>query len=269
MEITHILGYAGAVLTGFILGLLGGGGALLAIPVLVYLFKIEPSVATGYSLFLIAITASSGAVQNIRKKLIDYNAALYYGVPSVITVFIVRSFIMPAIPKIIFQSGSFTLSKNHFILILLSIVMFAASYRMITAKKNAGGEVKQREVHHLLLAFYAVLIGLFMGIVGTGGGFLMVPALIYFANVPPKKAVGTSLLLVSVNSFVGFAGDLRSHNAFDWQFLITFSAFSVAGVFLGHYVTEKIHNDKLQKYFGFFILVMALFIIIKEGFLKI
>jgi uncharacterized membrane protein YfcA len=109
-----------------------------------------------------------------------------------------------------------------------------------------------------------VLIGAFLGLVGAGGGFLMVPALMYFANVPTKKAIGTSLLLVAVNSFIGFLGDMRSHVQIDWAFFATFAFFSVTGVLIGHYLATYIHNNKLKKAFGWFILITAVYIVIKE-----
>ena len=263
LDILHILGYIGATLTGLVLGLLGGGGALLSIPVLVYLFHIEPQLATSYSLILIALSASSGAYQNIRKNLVDYNAALYYGIPSVISVYIVRRWVMPNLPKVMFTVGGYTIDKNLFILIVLAVVMFIAAYKMISSGNGNEGE-KEHEVNHLRLAFFAVLIGAFLGLVGAGGGFLMVPALIYFANVHTKKAIGTSLLLVSINSFIGFAGDLRSHVQIEWPFFFTFLFFSIAGVFIGHYLSTYIHNNKLRKYFGWFILITAVFIVVKE-----
>jgi uncharacterized protein len=253
----------GATLTGIVLGLLGGGGALLSIPVLVYLFHIEPQLATSYSLILIAVSASSGAYQNIRKKLVDYNAALYYGIPSVISVYVVRRWVMPNLPKVIFSIGNYSVDKNLFILIVLAVVMFIAAYKMITSK-NADGDEKEHTINHLHLAFFAVLIGAFLGLVGAGGGFLMVPALMYFANVHTKKAIGTSLVLVSVNSFIGFAGDLRSNVQIDWPFFFTFLFFSVTGVLIGHYLATYIHNNKLKRYFGWFILITAVFIIAKE-----
>jgi uncharacterized protein len=265
MDIMHILGYLAALFTGFVLGLLGGGGALLSIPVLVYLFKIEPTVATGYSLFLIGFSALSGVVQNIRKKHVDYNAALYYGIPSVITVFVVRRFVMPNLPSVIFTAGAYQLDKNHLILAVLCIVMFLAAYKMINANPPAGENVKHK-TNHLNLAVYAIIIGAFLGLVGAGGGFLMVPALIYFANLTPKKAIGTSLLLVSVNSFIGFIGDLRSHNSFDWKFLLAFTAVATCGVLLGHQAAGKFDNEKLRKYFGWFIFIVAMIMIAKELF---
>ena len=243
--------------------MLGGGGALLSIPVLVYLFHIEPALATSYSLSLIGVTAISGAYQNIRKKLIDYNAALYYGVPSVISVYAVRRWVMPNLPKVIFTFGDFTVDKNLFILIILAAVMLVAAYKMITTP-NKTEEEPEHEVNHARLAFFAVFIGAFLGLVGAGGGFLMVPALMYFANVHTKKAIGTSLLLVAVNSFIGFIGDMRSHVQIEWPFFFTFLFFSFTGVFIGNYMDNYIQGNKLKKAFGWFILITAVFIVVKE-----
>jgi uncharacterized membrane protein YfcA len=263
-----VLGYLGAVITGLVLGLLGGGGALLSIPVLVYLFKIEPSVATSYSLSLIAVTASSGAYQNIRKKLVDYNAALYYGIPSVISVLAVRIWVMPNLPKVIFSMGTFTVGKELFIMIILVIVMVIAAYKMISSNNQENDE-NERHTDHLRLVFFALVVGAFMGMVGAGGGFLMVPALMHFASVSTKKAIGTSLVLVSVNSFIGFLGPLlfegkHPQMQIDWPFFLTFLFFSVTGVFIGHYLANYIHNNKLKKAFGWFILITAVFIVVKE-----
>src|SRR5262249_8133828 len=150
-----------------------------------YCFDIDFSIATGYSFMLIAVTASSGAVQNIRKNIVDYNAALYYGIPSVITVFIMRRFVMGAIPKVIGTMGAHTITKDYLILTVLSVVMFLVGYKMITSKADPW-EDTQHKPDHLRLAIYAVCIGAFLGLIGAGGGFLMVPALIYFAKLPPQ-----------------------------------------------------------------------------------
>ncbi len=262
-----MLGYTGAFATGLILGLLGGGGALLSIPVLVYFFHLEASVATGYSLFLIGIAASSGALQNIRKKMVDYNAALYYGIPSVVTVYIFRRFIIHELPDTIFILGSFSLSKNNLILFLLTLVMFGVAYKMIGSN---GEDIKdgKRSVNHVMLMVYAVIIGCFLGLVGAGGGFLMTPALIYFANLNMKKAIGTSLLLVAINSFIGFLGDLHSDMQMDWKFLLFFSVFSISGVAAGNYLAHFANNQKLKKGFGWFVLFTGVLILVKELFLK-
>lgn len=268
MEFNLILGYAGALLTGVVLGLMGGGGALLSIPVLVYLFHIDATLATGYSLFLVGITATIGAIQNIRGRQIDYSAAMYYGIPSLLTVYAVRRFAMPNLPNEIFTIRTYVVDKNHFILFILAIVMFGAAYKMIVSDEGTEEDAIVRPVNHFKLMMYAVLIGAFLGLVGAGGGFLMIPALVYFANLPMKKAVGTSLLLVAVNSFVGFLGDLHSSHQLDWKFLAIFSAFSIAGVFAGIYLQHYLNGAKLKKFFGWFVLTLAVYMVVKETFLK-
>ncbi|MBP6730726.1 MAG: sulfite exporter TauE/SafE family protein [Chitinophagales bacterium] len=264
MDIYHILGYIGAVVTGLVLGLLGGGGALLSIPVLVYLFNLPASIATGYSLFLIGITAMGGALENIRKQLVDYKAAVYYGVPSALAVYSVRRFLIPALPHTFFTVNNFTLDKDHFILFLLVLVMLIAGYKMIRHNPPPKDEHTGEVIDVPRLAMYAVLIGSFLGLVGAGGGFLMIPALVLFAHLPMRKAVGTSLLLVSLNSFIGFLGDVHSNPAMDWTFLFAFSSCSIAGVLAGTYLHRFIHGDAMKKYFGWFILILAVTMIVKE-----
>lgn len=264
MDINHILGYAGAVGTGLILGLLGGGGALLSIPVLVYLFNLPAATATGYSLFLIGVTAMGGALENIRKQLVDYRAALYYGIPSALSVYSVRRFLIPALPNQFFTLNNFTLDKDHFILFLLILVMLIAGYKMIKHNAPVKDEHAGEAIDVTKLATYAILIGAFLGLVGAGGGFLMIPALVLFAHLSMRKAVGTSLLLVALNSFIGFLGDVHSNPAMDWTFLFAFSSCSIAGVLIGTYLHRFIHGDAMKKYFGWFIVSLAVLMIIKE-----
>lgn len=264
MDIYHILGYLGAVLTGLVLGLMGGGRALLSVPVLYYLFNYDAPTATAYSLFLVGVAASTGAVQNIRKGLVHYKTALWYGIPSLITVFLVRSLVIPAIPKVIFSIGGFTLDKDHLILFVLAIVILLASYKMI----KGGAAPEQPEpvhaTHYPRLIPYAIGVGAFLGLVGAGGGFLMIPALVHFANLDMRRAVGTSLVLVAVNSFVGFAGDLSHSPNLNWLFLAAFSACSVAGVFVGHYLAGLIDGQRMKVYFGWLMLAIGVFIVVKE-----
>lgn len=253
------------MLTGLVLGLLGGGGAMFSIPVLVYLFHLPPSVATGYSLFLVGVTAMSGAVQNTRKHLVDFKSALYYGIPSVITVYVIRRFVIHSLPDVLWQTTGFTLHKDDGILLLLTVVMILVGFKMISEKpKVQTGEEPEHKMNYPLLILVAVLIGAFVGVAGAGGGFLMTPALIYFANLPMKKAIGTSLVLVSVNSFLGFAGDLGANPHMDWIFLLKFSGFSVAGVFIGSYLSHGIDSLKLKNAFGWFMVAMGIYIGVKE-----
>jgi uncharacterized membrane protein YfcA len=264
MDAAQVFGYFGAFLTGLILGLLGGGGALISIPVLVYLFHIEASVATGYSLFLIGITASTGAVTNLRKKTVDLPTLLYYGLPSVVSIYCMRRYIVPAIPDVIFQIGAYQLTKNNLILTLLSVVIFAVAYNMISTNKVASDN--EHHSNYTKLIATAIFIGAFLGMVGAGGGFLMIPALFHYANLDMKKSIGTSLVLVAINSFVGFWGDVHSNQTMEWSFLFAFSSFSVVGMFTGSYWAGKTDNRLLKKYFAWFMLAVGSYILIKEIF---
>lgn len=268
MEVNIVLGYIGALLVGFVLGMLGGGGGMLAIPVLVYLFHIQPTTATGYSLFLVGVAALSGAFQNLRKKMVDFGSALYYGVPSVISVYLMRRFVIHRLPDTLFNIGTYQVGRDNLILVIFAMVMFAAAYKMIFT-----GEVEEHTGTPTLadrarLVFYAILVGIFSGFVGAGGGFLITPILIYQARLPVKKAIGTALVLIAANAFIGFMGDLSANNNIDWKFLLTFASFSIVGVFIGSRVGEKVHNKHLKQYFGVFIIVIAIWIIIRETLLK-
>lgn len=262
MEWYIILGYAGAILTGVVLGLLGGGGALFSIPVLVYLFHIPPAVATGYSFFLIGVTATFGVAQNVRKQLINYSVALYYGVPSVLTVFVVRKFVIHQLPDIILQGGGISISKDFLILTLLSLMMLLAGYRMAIDSNRT--QDKPHQNNYPLLALIAIGGGFFLGLVGAGGGFLMTPALIYFAGLDMRKALATSLLLVMVNSFIGFLGDVGASPHWDARFLFKFSCFSLLGMALGMYLLQYIDVIKLKKYFGWLMLCIGVLIFFRE-----
>jgi len=268
MEISIIIGYIGAFLVGFVLGLLGGGGAMLSIPVLVYLFHIQPITATGYSLFLVGVAASLGAVQNVRKKMIDYSSALYYGIPSVLSVYLMRRFIIHRLPDTLFSIGNYEVGRDNFILVIFAMVMFAAAYKMIFSAEVEEHTGIPTTADRARLVLYAILVGIFSGFVGAGGGFLITPVLIYQARLSVKKAIGTSLVLVAVNAFIGFIGDLGATSNMDWKFLLTFSAFSIAGVIIGSRVGEKVHNKHLKQYFGWFIVAIAIWIIIRETLLK-
>lgn len=255
MEWNIALGYAGALLTGVVLGLLGGGGALFSIPVLVYLFHIPPAVATGYSFFSIGVTATFGVAQNVRRQLINYPVAGCYGVPSVLTIFVVRKYVIHQLPDVMLQFGSISIRKDFLILTLLSLVMLLAGFRMATDSNKIQDAPHQN--NYPLLVLIAISVGFFLGLVGAGGGFLMTPALIYFAGLDMRKALATSLLLVMVNSFIGFLGDVGASPHIDGWFLFRFSCFSLTGMALGMYLLRYIEQQTLKKYFGWLMLCMG------------
>lgn len=331
-----VIGYIGAILVGFTLGLIGGGGSILTVPVLVYLFHIEPVLATAYSLFVVGISSSVGALNYMKKGLLNYKTAVVFAVPSFIAVFLTRKFLVPAIPEQLYSIGKldittdvlfililvltmlgvslfslnktfrgskkhlkafllvtpaaimvfivrqfiiptlpdnliiigdFTLTKNVGIMLLFSFVMLLASFSMIRGRKELDHDESagSSTLNYPLIIVEGGLVGTVTGLVGAGGGFLIIPALVLLAGLPMKTAIGTSLLIISVKSLLGFLGDL-GNQPIQWVFLLAFTGLSVMGIFAGSYTSKFIDGSKLKKVFGWFVLLMAIYIIINELF---
>ena len=202
----EILGYIGAIIMGLSLGLIGGGGSILTVPILVYLFVIDPVLATAYSLFIVGLTSLVGS--------------------------------------------------------------FSHMYSMIRKPKaplgpNAPADEAIKFNYPLILA-EGVVVGMITGIVGAGGGFLIIPALVLLAKLPMKKAVGTSLIIIAAKSLIGFTGDLKGEEIIDWNFLFLFSAIAIGGIIGGSILSKHIPNEKLKPAFGWFVLAMGVYIIGRE-----
>lgn len=263
MQTSLIIGYILAVFVGITLGLIGSGGSILSVPILVYVMAVEPVLATAYSLFVVGTTALIGGIQKAKQKLVDFKKVVLFGLPTILAVFLTRKLIVPTIPDIIFSTASFTLSKSVLIMVVFALVMIAASFRMIKPVNEKIGD-GDTAVNYIGIFFQGLFIGLVAGFVGAAGGFLIIPALLFMAKTPMKIAVGTSLFIVSVQSLIGFLGDIRPEQNLDWNLMLTFSAFSILGVFIGGFLSKKIEGAKLKKAFGWFVLAMGIYIIIKE-----
>ena len=257
-------GYIGALFIGLILGMTGGGGSILTVPILVYLMNFNPVTATAYSLFIVGTTSAFGTIQNFRKGIVEIKTALLFAIPSLVAVFLTRKFIVPAIPDILFQSGQLSITKEIFLMVLFAIVMFAASLSML--KRKTEMETAAQNPNVIVTIIKIILVGVLIGLVGAGGGFLIIPALVFMAKLPMRKAIGTSLMIIAINSLIGFTGDM-SNRTIDWDFLLAFTAIAVTGIFMGIYLSKFVNENQLRKGFGWFVLVMALFIFIKELFL--
>ncbi|MFZ9982757.1 MAG: sulfite exporter TauE/SafE family protein [Cyclobacteriaceae bacterium] len=262
MEIT---GYIASLLMGILLGLIGGGGSILTVPILVYLFGISPSLSTAYSLFIVGVTSLAGSFSHFKKGNVNLKMALIFGVPSLISVFLVRLIVLPAIPVQIFSTGTITLSKDTFILVLFAVLMVLAAWSMIRpdSKAEASEPVVLRPG---LIIAEGVLVGGLTGLVGAGGGFLIIPALVILTGMKMKEAVGTSLLIITMKSLIGFLGDVPKTSGIDYSFLIFFTVFAVAGILIGSNLSKVIDNRKLKPGFGWFVLVTGVLILIKEIF---
>jgi uncharacterized membrane protein YfcA len=260
-----ILGYIGALLVGLTLGLLGGGGSILTVPILVYLLGTNPVLATAYSLFVVGSTSLVGAIRNMAKGMVDIKIAVVFAVPAFIAVYLTRRFLVPAIPDEIFTVGNFTLTKDLGIMLFFALIMLAASYSMIKGRKESVAS-ESKKLNIPLIVLEGFIVGVLTGIVGAGGGFLIIPALVLFANLPMKRAVATSLLIIAVKSLIGFLGDVQNLEM-DWPFLLTFTAISIVGIFIGIYLNKYVNGKSLKKAFGWFVLIMGIYIILKELFI--
>lgn len=256
----EILGYVGALFIGLVLGLTGGGGSILTVPILVYLMGINPVTATAYSLFIVGTTSTFGAIQNYRKNLIDIKNGFIFAIPSFIAVYLTRKYIVPEIPKVIIESP-ILITKNTFLMLFFAVIMIFGALSVLKKKSQNTNNEEKRNL--ILIGIQTFTIGIIIGLVGAGGGFLIIPSLILFAKLPMRKAVGTSLFIIAMNSLVGFMGDVQNFEI-DWLFLLIFSAISVVGIFVGMYLTKYTNESQLKKIFAYFVLVMAAIILLKE-----
>jgi uncharacterized protein len=263
----HLLGYLFAVLIGISLGLIGGGGSILTVPVLVYLMHIDPVLSTTYSLFIVGFTSLAGGIRAYINKLVDFKAVSLFGIPSILTIFIARHFVLPAIPEHIFTIAGLPITKGRLLMLIFALLMLVAAISMmnnrIEKNKEADKTIRPDKTFSLLVP--GLLVGLVTGLLGAGGGFLIIPALVLFIKLPMKTAIGTSLLVIAINSIFGFVFSI-GHYHIDWYLLLSFTGMAVIGVFVGGKLAERINGNTLKKGFGWFVLVMSSYILIKELF---
>jgi len=262
LELLNIYGVIGALLIGIVLGLTGGGGSILTVPIMVYVLNVNPITSTAYSLFVVGSTALVGSVRNAQKGMIEYKTAVVFAIPAFIAVFLTRKFIIPAIPDTLFTLNDFVFTKDLGIMVFFALLMLFASISMIKERKVVKVK-KEANFNYTLIILEGFVVGVLTGLVGAGGGFLIIPALVLFANLPMKRAVATSLIIISVKSLIGFLGDIGNIDI-NWIFLLSFTTLSIFGIIIGIWLNNFIDGKKLKKAFGYFILLMAIFIIIKE-----
>ena len=257
------VGYIAAILIGISLGLIGSGGSILTVPVLVYLFHIDPLLATTYSLCVVGVSSIAGVISRLRQKLLDLKVILVFGAPSIIGVFIARKFILHNIPDH-FSIASNPISKGNFIMLFFATLMLASAFSMILGKKQEN-EIEQKPIYGATLMIVGLAEGMVTGIVGAGGGFLIIPALVILGKLPMKKAIASSLFIITIKSLVGFSGDLMHVNV-QWNFLFIIIALATLGIVTGNYLNKTIDGAKLKKGFGWFVFCMSLFIFYKQFF---
>ncbi|MEX6690258.1 sulfite exporter TauE/SafE family protein [Danxiaibacter flavus] len=257
-----ILSFVLASLIGVSLGLIGAGGSILTVPVLVYFAGIEPATATAYSLFIVGTTSLFGGCISALEKKVDFKTGLSFIIASFITVFITRKFLLPALPAYWFSLGGFEITKSNGLMLLFAVFMVVAGIAMIRPEKKV--DATSVSVNYAVVIISGIAVGILAGLVGAGGGFLIIPALILFAGLDTKIAINTSLLIIAINSLSGFAGDLENGLHPDWHFLLPFSLLALAGIAIGKLIAKKADGTKLKKGFGVFVLVLATIILFEE-----
>ncbi|MGE9314859.1 sulfite exporter TauE/SafE family protein [Niabella sp. CJ426] len=257
----EIAGYIAALLIGLTLGLVGGGGSILTVPILVYLFQVSPVLATSYSLFIVGITSLVGSVNSFANKKVDITTVVVFGTLSIVTVFCIRHYLIPHLPSFISIAG-YQMPVSLLTMLLFASLMIVSSFSMIKDDKE-----KNRSVVHKAgagtIALYGITVGLVTGLLGAGGGFLLIPALTVLLRLPIKKAIGTSLVIITLNSLIGFADDV-THHQMNWPLLFKITGISVIGVLIGSVIGQKIDGSFLKKGFGWFVLLMGTYILLHE-----
>lgn len=266
MELTIVFGYIGALFVGITLGLIGSGGSILSLPIFVYLFGLNPVLASAYSLFTVGLTSLIGSIKNIKLKLIDVNTVLYFSFSAAISVYITRKYLIDLIPDEIISLGWLTITKEKFLMLFFAVLIYFAGIAMIKKRKDTSQNQRRKSKYDkALILLEGSVVGFITGLVGAGGGFIIIPVLVLFSKLNMKNAIATSLVIISIKSLIGFIGDIENLDI-DWLFLIKFSLISIIGIFIGQAIGLKIDGSKLKKGFGYFIIIIASLVIVKEIF---
>lgn len=263
MQWIEIFGYIGALFIGLIMGVLGGGGSILAVPILAYIFHFDEKIATAYSLFIVGSTGLVGGFKQATNKMVDWKAVLNFGLPAVIGITITRAFVVPALPDVLFEINNFEFTRRMGMFGLFAALMILAATSMLSNKKERRIRNKSTHFHPLMLS-EGFFIGALTGLVGAGGGFLIVPALMVIAQLDMKRASATSLVIIALNSLTGFFLGDATKISIDWSFLLVFLSIAMAGIIIGTYINKFLPVVLLKKTFAYFIIVMAIFIFIEE-----
>ncbi|MBS1968723.1 MAG: sulfite exporter TauE/SafE family protein [Bdellovibrionales bacterium] len=255
----EFLGYVSSVLMGMVLGLIGGGGSILTVPILVYLFAQTPTLATGSSLFVVGSTAFAGAMSFIKAGTVRVKESLLFAVPSIVGVLGARKIIFPLIPQRIFLFDDVVLSKDILLMILFAALMLIASLKML----RAPGATQERgqDLNVFQLVSQGLFVGLVTGFIGAGGGFLIVPALVFVLGFRMQEAIGTSLLIIAGNSLIGFLVTMEEIEGLRWSILLPVTLLAIAGMFLGKRFQGSFSEAQLKKSFGIFVLLIGSFIL--------
>jgi uncharacterized protein len=256
----ELIGWLAMLLVGVTVGMMGAGGSVLSVPILVYLFAIAPTRAAGYSLLIVGLTAALVAFAHVAQGNVRLKVAVLFALVSSPIVFALRLWLIPALPDVLFHIGQYEVTKDLAVLVLFALVMGMAGTRMLIGP----GSGVTPEVNTSRLILVATVVGLVAGAVGAGGGFLIVPALLLYAGLPMKHAVGTSLVIIAIQSGFGFLGEASAAGGTPWQFVGLLALVSIAGAGIGFGLSRWTNPKQLRVAFGWMVIIAGLAILSRE-----
>lgn len=251
----HILAYFLILLTGVTFGLIGAGGAIIIVPILVYMLGQTFEDATGFALPVSVLVSSVGALFAWKQKLLDLKKAIEFGVPTAIVSFLARRYIVTMLPTTMFG-----LPRNSAMIFGFAIILLVAGLTMVRSKKIVPPE----NPHPIAGLGFGVFIGLMSGIFGVGGGFLIVPTLTLFFGIEMKKAVGTTLASVVFITSFAFVAQYLNHPNMPWPFIGSIMAAAASGMVIGSLLRQVIDGSRLKTGFGYFVASLSVVLPILE-----
>ncbi|PLC12029.1 hypothetical protein AUQ48_07035 [Kocuria flava] len=249
MTVTLVLTLLLSVLIGLSLGLLGGGGSILTVPILTYVAGLDPKEAIAASLFVVGATSAVSAVNHARNGRVKWRTGLVFGAAGMAGAFL-GGILGGHIPGTV-------------LMIAFALMMVATSLAMIRGRKGSADTAHDGELPLLKVVLEGLVVGLVTGLVGAGGGFLVVPALALLGGLSMPVAVGTSLVVIAMKSFAGLAGYLTTVQL-DWALVLSVTAAAIAGSVVGARLAGVVPEAALRKGFGVFVLVMGVFVLVQE-----
>jgi uncharacterized membrane protein YfcA len=254
---TALLGWGATWFVGLALGLIGGGGSILTVPILVYLFGVPATQATGDSLFIVGATSLAGALVHGVNGRVSTRVAAVFAPPSIAAVYVVRRWGVPLLPADIALWPGTSVRRDVLLMLGFAIVMAVAASAMIRRRSSVAPAATPHPVPLMLLA---ATVGAVAGFFGAGGGFLIVPALVLVAGLPMSTAVGTSLAIIAVQSLAGFVGVLQASPPADWPLLVGVTVLALTGMGAGLWLCPRISGPQLRAGFGWFVMAMSVVI---------
>ncbi|WP_282637927.1 sulfite exporter TauE/SafE family protein [Sphingobacterium thalpophilum] len=265
MELILVIGFLLAILVGLSMGLMGSGGSILTLPIFVYLFRIEPQYALDYSLFSIGALAIIGSITPLIKKEIDLHITTVFLVPSILSVYLTKRYLLPAIPQQVDFDNTF-ISRNHIIMLLFAFVILLSAVAMISRKRQTAASTAHMNIVQVSKAIASgLLVGLITGLVGAGGGFIIVPSLVLLLGIPLKQAISTSLLIIGLNASFGLMANYHFWAHMNWPILVIFTLITLIGLQLGNKWKGRLDTMRLQGMFAYFLISIAVLILVFES----